>query len=80
VIPLVPFVIIFAFGLTSETSESFVYSVVFTSVAFFLIGIIKGKIVKKPLLRSGVTTLLVGGIAAAAAYLVGSLLGNLVKI
>jgi VIT1/CCC1 family predicted Fe2+/Mn2+ transporter len=45
-----------------------------------LIGIIKGKIVKKPLFRSGLTTLLIGGIAATAAYLVGNLLGNLVKI
>ena len=79
VIPLIPFVIILALGLTGQASESFVHSVVFTSIAFFLIGIIKGKIVKKPLIRSGLTTLLIGGIAATAAYLVGDLLGNLVK-
>ncbi|HIH06858.1 MAG TPA: hypothetical protein HA236_01130, partial [Candidatus Nitrosotenuis sp.] len=53
-------------------------SVIFTSVAFFLIGIIKGKIVKKPLLRSGLMTLLIGGLAATVAYLIGLLLSNLI--
>lgn len=78
IIPLIPFLFIYLAGI-SLNSESFTYSVISTSVAFFLIGIIKGKIVKKPLLRSGMTTLFVGGIAATAAYLVGSLLGNLIR-
>jgi VIT1/CCC1 family predicted Fe2+/Mn2+ transporter len=78
VIPLVPFLFIYLAGI-SLNSESFTYSVVSTSVAFFLIGVIKGRIVKKPLLRSGLTTLLVGGIAATAAYLVGSLLASLIR-
>lgn len=78
IIPLIPFLFIYLAGI-SLNSESFTYSVISTSVAFFLIGIIKGKIVKKSLLRSGMTTLFVGGIAATAAYLVGSLLGNLIR-
>src|SRR5574338_332947 len=51
IIPLIPFVIIYASGLSSTLS--FTYSIMATSVAFFLIGIIKGKIVRKSLLRSG---------------------------
>ena len=78
IIPLIPFIIIYLTGIHLN-SESFTYSVVSTSVAFFLIGIIKGKIVKKPLLRSGLMTLFIGGIAAAAAYLVGNLLSHLIR-
>jgi VIT1/CCC1 family predicted Fe2+/Mn2+ transporter len=51
--------------------------VVFTAAAFFLIGWIKGRIVQKPLFRSGMSTLLIGGVAAAVAYAIGYLL-NLV--
>jgi VIT1/CCC1 family predicted Fe2+/Mn2+ transporter len=55
------------------------YSVIFTGGAFFLIGIIKGKIVKRSLLRSGLTTLMIGGIAATVAYVVGYLLSYFIK-
>ena len=78
IIPLIPFLFIYVAGLQLG-SASFTYSVVSTSVAFFLIGIIKGKIVKKPLVRSGLTTLFVGGIAATVAYLVGNLLSNIIR-
>ena len=78
VIPLIPFLFIYVTGIHLN-SESFAYSVVSTSVAFFLIGVIKGKIVKKPLIRSGAMTLFVGGIAATVAYLVGNLLASLIS-
>ncbi|HXV46287.1 MAG TPA: VIT1/CCC1 transporter family protein [Nitrososphaera sp.] len=78
VIPLLPFVAMFAIGSqVVSTSDAFTYSVIFTAVAFFLIGSVKGMVVQKPLLRSGLNTLLVGGIAAAVAFAVGYLL-NLV--
>lgn len=77
-IPILPFVMMYTLG--NHSQHSFTYSVVFTSIAFFLIGIIKGRVVKKPILRSGLMTLLIGGIAASVAYLVGSLLGNIVKV
>ena len=77
-IPLIPFVILSVSGLTTSISESFMYSTIFTGGSFFLIGIIKGKIVKKPIIRSGLITLLIGALAATVAYLVGTLLGNLV--
>ncbi|MEO9309956.1 MAG: VIT1/CCC1 transporter family protein [Nitrososphaera sp.] len=79
-IPILPFVIMYAFGLGNHSQHSFTYSIVFTSIAFFLIGIIKGRVVKKPLLRSGLMTLLIGAIAASVAYLVGNLLGNIVRV
>lgn len=77
-IPLLPFVAMFAIG-SSVVSviDAFTYSVIFTGAAFFLIGIVKGRVVQKPLLRSGLNTLLIGGIAAAVAFAVGYLL-NLV--
>jgi VIT1/CCC1 family predicted Fe2+/Mn2+ transporter len=78
IIPLIPFLFIYLTGI-SLNSESFTYSIISTSVAFFLIGIIKGRIVKKPIIRSGLVTLFVGGIAATAAYLVGNLLANLIR-
>jgi VIT1/CCC1 family predicted Fe2+/Mn2+ transporter len=77
-IPLLPFVAMFMIGSSAVSSiDAFTYSVVFTGAAFFLIGVVKGRVVQKPLLRSGMNTLLVGGIAAAVAYAVGYLL-NLV--
>jgi VIT1/CCC1 family predicted Fe2+/Mn2+ transporter len=74
-IPLLPFVALFMIGTLAVSSfDAFTYSVIFTGAAFFLIGIVKGKVVQKPVLRSGLSTLLVGGIAAAVAYAVGYLL------
>jgi VIT1/CCC1 family predicted Fe2+/Mn2+ transporter len=78
-IPLLPFVAIFLIGsLLVSASNAFAYSVIFTGAAFFLIGIVKGRVVQKPLLRSGMNTLLVGGIAAAVAFAVGYFLNLIV--
>ena len=44
---------------------------VITAIAFASIGIAKGFVVKHSIFRSGLETLLVGGIAACLAYLVG---------
>ncbi len=78
-IPLIPFVLLYTAGLSVSISDSFLYSIVFTGGAFFLIGIIKGKIVKRSLFRSGLTTIMVGGIAATVAYVVGYLLSYFIK-
>jgi len=76
--PLLPFIAIFALSSSEvSTSNAFFYSVIFTGAAFFLIGSVKGRIVQKPLLKSGLNTLLVGAIAASVAFAVGYLL-NLV--
>jgi VIT1/CCC1 family predicted Fe2+/Mn2+ transporter len=60
-------------------SVAFVYSIVSVLAAFFLVGMIKGKIVKKSMMRSGVNTLIIGGIAAVVAYMVGYGLNFLVS-
>ncbi len=78
VIPLIPFMILIFIGINT-TSESFVYSIISVMIAFFLVGIIKGKIVKKSKIRSGFYTLIIGGIAALVAYFVGYGLNFLVQ-
>jgi len=79
-IPLVPFVLLHLSGYSSawSTSDAFLYSVVFTAIAFFLIGIIRGTAVNRPLFRTGLNTLTIGGIAASVAYLVGYLISEIV--
>jgi vacuolar iron transporter family protein len=78
-IPLIPFVFLYFSGFAILAEHAFIYSVVFTGISFFLIGIIRGKIVDKSLLRTGLNTLAVGGIAASVAYVIGYLLGIVVK-
>ncbi|HSF27899.1 MAG TPA: VIT1/CCC1 transporter family protein [Nitrosopumilaceae archaeon] len=77
-IPLIPFVFFFTSDSDLSGSNVFQYSVIFTVMAFFLIGILKGKIVKRSLFKSGIYTLAIGGIAAIVAYLVGYLLSLVV--
>ena len=69
-IPLIPFMIFIAMG-SEPNSEAFLYSTVFVASAFFVVGVIKGKIVKKSTIRSGLYTLIIGGVAATVAYLIG---------
>lgn len=78
IIPLLPFVLLYVSGIELTADTSFLYSVVFTIGAFFLIGVIKGRIVQKHWLRSGLVTVLVGGIAASVAFVIGYLLSLLV--
>jgi VIT1/CCC1 family predicted Fe2+/Mn2+ transporter len=77
-IPLIPFVFFFVTSSSLSSHNAFHYSVIFTAIAFFLIGVLKGKIVKRSLLKSGIYTLGIGGIAAMVAYLVGHLLSLVV--
>ena len=74
-IPLLPFVVMFVAGLAIiASSDAFTYSIILTGAAFFLIGGVKGRMVQKPLIRSGLGTLLIGGIAASVAFVVGYIL------
>ena len=45
-----------------------------TLLTFFLIGLAKGHAVRRPLLRSGIETLLIGGAAAGLAFAAGHIL------
>ncbi|QLH05455.1 hypothetical protein C5F49_09050 [Nitrosopumilus oxyclinae] len=77
-IPLIPFMIFMMIGIELN-KDAFVYSIAGVCAAFFLVGMIKGKIVKKSMMRSGINTLIIGGIAAIVAYLVGYGLNFLVS-
>ena len=77
-IPLIPFIIFMMIGI-DPNSDAFTYSTISVSIAFFLVGVIKGKIVKHSKLRSGINTLIIGGGAAMVAYFVGYGLNVLVN-
>jgi VIT1/CCC1 family predicted Fe2+/Mn2+ transporter len=47
-----------------------------TMVSFFLIGLLKGRILERPLLKSGLETLSAGIAAASLGFLVGKWLEN----
>jgi VIT1/CCC1 family predicted Fe2+/Mn2+ transporter len=75
-IPLVPFVFWFLF----DESSRFVVSTICTGLAFFAIGATKSRFVEHSWYRSGIETLLVGGAAAALAYLAGWFLHSVMGI
>jgi vacuolar iron transporter family protein len=78
-IPLVPFLFVYFSDSLLSPSNAFFYSVLATASAFFLIGVIRGKVVQKSLIRAGFNTLIIGGAAAAASFAVGNLLSTLVR-
>jgi predicted membrane protein (TIGR00267 family) len=61
-IPLAPYILIHTAG------TALMFSVVFTLVALFIFGYVKGRFTGAPPLRSGLQTALIGGLAAAAAF------------
>ena len=77
VIPLIPFIIFIMLNLELD-SNTFVYSTISVIIAFLIVGMIKGKIVKKSIISSGIFTLIIGGTAAIVAYIVGYGLNSLI--
>ncbi|HKL20531.1 MAG TPA: VIT1/CCC1 transporter family protein [Tichowtungia sp.] len=65
-IPLLPFLVP---GL--EADQRFLFSIIATAAAFLGVGIAKGRVLNHPVFKSGIKTLLVGGLAAALAYAMG---------
>lgn len=78
IIPLLPFLFLYVSGLNLTISDAFYYSAIATAGSFFLIGNVRGKVVQKSKVRSGLNTLTIGGLAAAVSYAVGHLLSQLV--
>ena len=58
--------------------QTFPIAIILTSCALFVVGSVKGKIVESNWLISGFGTLIIGGVAATIAYLVGYFLKGLV--
>ena len=77
-IPLIPFIVFIIIGV-EPNSDAFIYSTVSVLAAFFVVGTIKGKIVKKSKIFSGINTVIIGGVAATVAYVVGYGLSFLVN-
>lgn len=75
-IPLMPYLLNAIFDIWSESL--FLISCLFTSIAFIIVGQIRGKIGHKNKLRSIAETLLVGSIAAMVAYSVGAFLDKII--
>lgn len=74
-VPLLPYVISLAAG--ASGSRVFPIAGVLTALTLFALGALKVWVTARSWIRSGVETLLVGGIAAAAAFAVGRLLSGL---
>ena len=67
-IPLSPYIFI------HQTSSALIYSVAVTLVALTIFGGFKGYFTGAPLVRSGLQTLIIGGLAAAAAFMIARLI------
>jgi len=72
-VPLGPVMV----ALGRHAEDSFFWSAAFTGVVFFIVGYVRGRVVDRRPLAAGVETLLIGGSAAAVAYIVGRLLESL---
>lgn len=73
-VPLLPFV----FELSLPMNALFIISSCATMISFFTIGLLKGRVLDRPLLKSGLETLWIGACAAVLAYIIGKWLENLV--
>jgi VIT1/CCC1 family predicted Fe2+/Mn2+ transporter len=71
-LPLLVFV--YDLAAPGEVENAFRLSALMTGVAFFVVGALKSRFVDQSWWRSALETLAVGGVAAALAYAVGSLL------
>jgi VIT1/CCC1 family predicted Fe2+/Mn2+ transporter len=69
--PLVPFLVS-----DSSVGVGFRTSIGVTAAAFLGVGMLKGRVLHRPMLAAGLETLLVGGMAAALAFGVGRVLGR----
>lgn len=64
-LPLIPYLF--------KIENAFVYSSVFVFLTLLIIGIFRGVITKKSVLKSSLENIFIGGISAVVAYVVGSL-------
>lgn len=75
-IPLIVYILDVAFGLGAEDDNLFVTSAILTGLTFVGVGLLKAKMTKTGRLRAAAETLLLGGIAAVLAYVLGDLLAR----
>lgn len=75
-IPLLLFVIASLFKIT--ITNSFLWASLLSGAALFVLGVLKSRLTGKSWLNSGIQVLIVGGLAALAAYFVGELLASII--
>lgn len=61
--PLAPYLIFF-----HDPNLAQIVSIIFTLIVLFWFGVVKGKLTKQPRLKSGIQTLIIGGLACGVAY------------
>ena len=74
-IPLFSYVLLYTLEFNFN---AFFISIILTVIALFILGIIKSKITNKNWFKSGIETLVIGGIAAIVAYGIGYFVASLV--
>lgn len=75
-VPVLVYVVDAVLSLNSSDGTLFVISSFLTGATFMSIGILRGQVTKTNQLKSGLETLLLGGIAAGLAYLLGDVLAS----
>lgn len=75
-VPLLAYTVDLLFDL--QASNLFGISIVLTGIAFMVIGILKSRVAKTPVLRGVFETVVLGAIAAGFAYVLGDLLEQLI--
>ena len=60
-----------------ESTTLFVLAIFLTAVTLFILGALKTRITKRNIFLSGLESLVVGGLAAGAAYILGDLLSGI---
>lgn len=74
-IPLLAYV--FSMFLPFMLEHAFLIASILTGMTLFILGTLKSRMTQSNWLKSGLEMLAVGGLAAAAAYLIGSVLGGI---
>lgn len=75
-VPLIAYIISMIFKIWQ--GKEFLFSIILTTIAFVLVGRVRGKITKTNQITSIFETLFVGGVAALVAYFVGAFLQSIV--
>ena len=71
-IPLIPFLFI------ESMENAFLYTIVATGAALFIVGALRTLLTKRNTLVSGIEMMIIGGIAAALAYFIGQFISGIV--
>lgn len=77
-LPLAPYVLQFA-GMPIPADQTFMYSIICTGIALFLVGSLGTIVTKGNWLKSGLEMLSIGAIAAVVAYALGAFIEQLIS-